>query len=190
MFNFALRDTLDFWSIGHKVFNSTPETFPVKFVPGDIFDKSFLEPGPITTESLVNQPPVDLASLSTLTPLRGRLSAIHAGAFFHLFSEEQQSELAYLFASLLSPEPGSIIFGMHAGTPEKGMRVGTVRPNTSPMSMFCHCPDSFIALWEGVFGAGKVEAKAGLKEVEMPEFKGISNAGAKFYFMYWSVKRL
>ena len=133
---------------------------------------------------------MNLATLSTLTSLRGRLSAIHAASFFHLFNEEQQSQLAYLLASLLSPEPGSIIFGMHSGRPEKGLRVEAVRPNTEAVHMFCHCPESFIALWEEVFGPGKVEVKAYLEDVERRDFREIASPGTRFYSLFWSVKRL
>lgn len=181
---------LEFWDIGHKVFKSTPESFPVKFVPGNIFDKSFLEPGPIITETPVNQAAVELTSLTTLTPLRGRLSAIHAGAFFHLFSEEQQAQLAHLLGSLLSPEPGSIIFGTHVGRTEKGLRVEALRPNTEGVRMFCHSPESFAALWEEVFGPGKVEVKVAIKTVERKDLKEITTPGVPIYFLVWSVKRL
>ena len=172
--------------MGHKVFRSTPESFPVKFIPGDAFDDAFLAPGPIVTKALNDEPPVDVAALTSLTPLRGRLSAIHASSFFHLFSESQQRELAHRLASLLSPEPGSLIFGVHVARPEKGLRVEFVRGNAAGARMFCHCPESWTALWEGVFGRGKVEVRTLLPEVPRPD----APPGVKTYMMVWSVKRL
>ena len=35
---------LDFWTLGHKLFGTTPETYPVAFLAGDILDGAFLAP--------------------------------------------------------------------------------------------------------------------------------------------------
>ncbi|EKM60738.1 uncharacterized protein PHACADRAFT_84487, partial [Phanerochaete carnosa HHB-10118-sp] len=120
----------EFWGIGHKVFKSTPESFPVKFIASDAFDDTFLTySGIIATLKSLDTPaagseqPVDLSALTSLTPLRGRVSVIYASSFFHLFDGERQSELASRLASLLVPAPGSFIFGSHIGRPEKGLRV-------------------------------------------------------------------
>jgi hypothetical protein len=32
----------EFWNFGHELFRSAPETFPVWFLAGDIFDRSCL----------------------------------------------------------------------------------------------------------------------------------------------------
>lgn len=176
----------DFWEIGHQVFKSTPETFPVKFMAGDVFDDSFLKLGPIAAESLQNQGPVDLSSQTTLTSLRGRFSAIHASFFFHLFSEEQQTELAHRLRSLLSPEPGSIIFGIHIGRPEKGLRIEDRGPNQR-VRIFGHSPESWNGIWDDAFGGGKVEANAFLQK--RAELKPLTKYEAN-YLLVWSVKRL
>ena len=174
----------EFWDIGHKVFKSTPESFPVKFIAGDAFDDAFLVRAPVATA-----PPsdaLDLASITSLTPLHGRLAAIHASSFFHLFGEAQQAELARRLASLLSPTPGSFIFGLHLAHPEKGLRTEFTRPNAPGVSMFCHGPASWVQLWEEVFGAGSVDVQTDLQEVvrkDVPE-------GTKTYIMTWSVRRL
>ncbi|GJE94374.1 hypothetical protein PsYK624_105430 [Phanerochaete sordida] len=176
----------NFWDIGHRVFKSTPETFPVKFVSGNIFDDDFLAPAdaPIPAG---DAPPVDLRALTSLSPLRGRLSAIYASSFFHLFSETQQATLAARLGALLAPTPGSFIFGSHIGRPEKGLRTELARPNVaSSVRMLCHSPESWRELWEGVFGKDRVEVKAVLREVQrrdMPE-------GVTAFIMAWSVKRL
>ena len=178
----------EFWEIGHKLFKSTPDSFPVPFLPGDAFDDAFLALGPIATTAPTTPPP-ELASLKTLTPLHGRLSAIHASAFFHLFSEEKQLELARRLAALLSPEPGSVIMGMHGARPEKGLRVEAVRANSHGIRMFCHSPESWAELWErDVFGEGQVKVEARLVEVVRDDLLAVE--AAKFYFMLWSVTRL
>ena len=172
--------------MGHKIFFSTPQTLPVKFMAGDIFDKSFLEPGEITVSMPHNQSSADLPSLTTLTVLRGKLSAIHASLFFHLFSEEHQTELAHLLGCLLSPEPGSIIFGTHTGRPEKGVRVEH-RGANQRVQIFSHSPESWNAMWETVFGPGKVEVSSFLRE--RSELRALTG-GETNYLLVWWVKRL
>ncbi|KAI0066720.1 hypothetical protein BV25DRAFT_1912758 [Artomyces pyxidatus] len=135
-----------FWDAGHKVFRTTPETFPVPFIAGDAFDPAHLAiVPPFTAPPTAPRP--DLATLTSLNPLHGYVSAIHATAFFHLFQEEQQLQLARALAGLLSPEPGSIMFGTHAGLPEAGFRV-----SSSGIRGFSHSPESWKELWERVFG--------------------------------------
>lgn len=102
---------------------------------------------------------LDFKTLKSLAPLQGRVSAIHAASFFHLFDEATQSTIAKTFANLLSSEKGSIILGSQAckcisstpvvrifvttydiARPEKGLQ------DHSPM--FCHSPASWTELWE------------------------------------------
>ena len=175
----------EFWAIGHKMFKDTPESFPVTFVPGDAFDDAFLAPAPIAPQP-PTEPLPDFATLTTFTPLQGRISAIHAGYLFHLFDEERQLELAKRVASLLSPEPGSFILGAHGGRPQKGARTEAMRPNAGGSAMFCHSPESWEELWtKDVFGPGQVKVDVQLVTVERPEFPD-----TKMYFLEWSVTRL
>jgi hypothetical protein len=172
------------------LFKSTPESFPVKFLPGDIFEPSFLEPREILDTKPSSAVP-DLSSLTSLTPLLGHVSAIHASAFFHLFSEERQLQLAKLFASLLSPEPGSIAFGSHVGLPQKGPRMGVRQPGQKEAAtrMFCHSPQSWTEMWENVMGKGKVEVWATIKEVQRRDCVVIGE-DTRSYILTWSVKRI
>ncbi|KAG6807488.1 hypothetical protein H0H92_007296 [Tricholoma furcatifolium] len=178
-----------FWDYGHDLFKSTPESFPATFIAGDAFDSGFIaprkpfyapeEPAPL------NQP---LNALKSLTPLQGRLSAVHASSFFHLFDEAGQLQLARQVATLLSPAPGSIIFGMHGGKPEKGFRTEAI--SSSGNYMFCHSPETWKEVWDGdVFVRGSVKVEAGLHEVERKDMTAVT-PGAKFYVMWWSVTRL
>ena len=84
----------------------------MRFVPGDIFDTNYLAFVPPTYEQPSTSTPVPSA-LTTLTPLQGHVSAIHASMFFHLFDEEKQRALALRLAGLLSPRPGSMVLGRH-----------------------------------------------------------------------------
>ncbi|PIL34360.1 hypothetical protein GSI_03135 [Ganoderma sinense ZZ0214-1] len=81
-----------FWELGHRLFCSTADTFPAVFLPGDIFDLTHLDPVSAEDRTLLHRGPTPmppLRSLTSLSPLRGYVAAIHAGAFFHLFSEER-----------------------------------------------------------------------------------------------------
>jgi hypothetical protein len=163
----------EFWDLGHKLFKSTPSSFPVRFLAGDALDPSFLPSLPPLYSPPSGMAP-SLNSLTSLAPLHGRTSVIFAASFFHLFGEEKQLHVAKALAGLLSPEPGSIIFGLHIGQPE---------PGTKGRSMFCHSPESWGKLWDGqVFKQGSVTVEARLKVMEM--------FGESHHLMYWSVKRV
>ena len=189
--------------LGHKLFRSSAETFPAVFLPGDIFDPTHLAPPPA---NIINDPALahapgspgmpPLKLLTSLNPLRGHVSAIHAGAFFHLFSKDRQTVLARSLASLLSSAPGSMIVGWQAGAPHKGVRVITQAPDHTPraasqipvlsVSQFCHSPESWVELWDGqVFERGSVKVETNLVRPEnVPE--GVYD----YYTLCWSVTRL
>ncbi|KAJ4465686.1 hypothetical protein C8J55DRAFT_538565 [Lentinula edodes] len=179
----------DFWDLGHEMFKSTPKSFPVPFVQGDIFDTNFLESTkPFTVESPPTKPVPALNTLTSLNPLRGHLSACFCGAFFHLFGEDAQKQIAEALAGLLSPEPGSMIFGVHGSRAVKGFW----HPTGSERYMFCHSPESWKDLWEGLFGKGNVEVKAQLrKEIGGDDLFG-TYPGNKdpYHVMEWSVSRI
>ncbi|KAG1745247.1 hypothetical protein EDB19DRAFT_1849291 [Suillus lakei] len=160
----------ELWDLGHVLFRSTPTSFPSQFIAGDCLDPTFLssESGP-TPRS-----PPDLSSLTSLNGLHGELTAIHASSIFHLFSAEQQASLVRAVASLLSPAPGSIIFGSHVGLPKQG----TIREEVLGMTveMYCYDPESWNKLWED---AGPFKTEAILKEVIGPN-------GEIGWMMVWS----
>lgn len=152
---------LALWEIGHKLFRSTTDTFPVPFIQGDIFDPLHIAPT-APHYSLPITPRPSLSTLTSLTPLEGHVSVIHATLFFHLFQEEGQLAVARALASLLSPLPGSLIFGSHSGLPVAGLKpTPTVRGDY----VYCHSPESWRTLWDGVvFEKGTVEVAAELAQ--------------------------
>ncbi|EJF63373.1 hypothetical protein DICSQDRAFT_82948 [Dichomitus squalens LYAD-421 SS1] len=181
----------DFWSLGHEMFRSTPATFPAHFLEGDILDPAFLSPvAPLPTSSSPAQTRPSLSSLTSLNGLHGHVSAIFAGAFFHLFSYPQQHHIAQLLAGLLSPLPGSVLFGVQGGTTIQ--RLWT--PGLDGWSMECHSPESWRELWEGVFAeaGAKVEVKARLrKEIGGDDFFGMWPGNTDpYHVLEWSVTRL
>ncbi|OJT14322.1 hypothetical protein TRAPUB_9113 [Trametes pubescens] len=184
-----------FWKAGHKLFKTTQNTFPVPFVAGDAFDPAHLEIVP-PFYSPPDTPVPHLATLTSLNPLRGHVSAVHASAFFHLFDEARQLQLAKALAGLLSPEPGSMLIGAHGGRQEKGLRYETgtgLHSIYTNEPMFCHSPESWTELWDGqIFRKGTVKVTAFLRETQRKDLEGAPGIvpGAKFHALVWSVTRL
>ncbi|KAK0459013.1 uncharacterized protein EV420DRAFT_1541853 [Desarmillaria tabescens] len=165
----------EFWDLGHKLFKSTPETFPARFIPTDIFELKGLVK---QKQPLASAP--ELSKVQSFAELSGNVSVIHAASFFHLFDEEKQFELAKIMAALLSSTPGSMIFGSHGGNPVKGVHTKTFSACTVPM--FCHSPESWKALWDGgVFPEGTVKVDTFLEEIVAKD------SSTNLYFLVWSV---
>ncbi|KAH9928827.1 uncharacterized protein B0H18DRAFT_1155277 [Fomitopsis serialis] len=176
----------EFWDMGYQLCKDSPGVFPVPFVQGDVLDPSFLKPSaPIYTPLESSKSNPELSSLTNLTPLTGRLSAIHASYFFHLFSEEKQLQIAQSLAGLLSPLPGSMIFGQHVAYTTKSTII--IHPTGEPVPMFCHSPESWKELWNGtVFKKGSVKVEAELSTLPVP--KGALDH--TYWQLVWSVTRL
>ncbi|OJA11840.1 hypothetical protein AZE42_04056 [Rhizopogon vesiculosus] len=72
--------------------------------------------------------------------------------------------MARALAGLLSPEPGSVILGVHTGAQEKGV-VNQVYRNIE-VDMFAHSSESWIAMWDGeIFEKGMVKVETEFREV-------------------------
>ncbi|KAF7969206.1 hypothetical protein HWV62_27999 [Athelia sp. TMB] len=171
----------DFWDMGNELYIAP---FPVPFVEGDVFDPAHIEPTP-PLYAPPSAPPPALGALTSLNPLRGHVSAIHASSLFHLFDEAPQRKLAHALGALLSPEPGSVIFGSHNGLRERGFKTGARRAN-----VFCHSPESWAELWDGgVFEREKVRVDAEIREHERRDpAKG--DQPFVVLWLVWSVTRL
>ncbi|KAF8705400.1 hypothetical protein RHS03_05646, partial [Rhizoctonia solani] len=169
----------DFWDLGFKLFKDDLALFPVPFLEGDVFSSQLLDlDAPRPTE----RPKVP--HLKTLTELLGRVSIIHASAFFHLFSEENQKKLAERCVALLNMEPGSTIFGSHNGAPEPGVYTGIGAPDRE---MFCHSPESWRKLWMELFGDRRINVMATLEGGEAgAKLVGPSLPRREKYAMIWS----
>ncbi|EJF60603.1 hypothetical protein DICSQDRAFT_155718 [Dichomitus squalens LYAD-421 SS1] len=171
----------DFWNLGHKLFKTTPKTFPIPFLAGDAFKPDFLEAvEPLYTAP--STPRLNLSELTSLNSLHGHVSVISVCAIFHLFSaEEAQFQLAQNIAGLLSSEPGSMILGYHIGREEAGVRVGQGTAGTD-FRLFCHSPESWTELWDGkLFWKGTVRVEARLMD---------HTTDQTYQMLEWSVTRL
>lgn len=174
-----------FWDFGHELFLSSPESFPAAFVEGDIFDSATISPRAPFKATEVLPPRPDLKSLISLTPLQGHIAAIYAASFFHLFDESKQLQVARQLASLLSPMPGSSIFGGHVGSPVKEIRTY----KNSDFQMFCHSPESWRDLWENqVFEKGDVRVDTRLIVLSYKTDEQAEAVDA--YWLSWSITRL
>ncbi|KAG2156752.1 uncharacterized protein EDB93DRAFT_1125401 [Suillus bovinus] len=174
----------ELWDLGHELFKSSPETFLAHFVRGDAFNPEILAVAPPASMQTSGTSTPDLDSLTSLNPLRGCVSVIHATAFFHLFKEDQQLHMARAFAGLLSSEPGSIILGVHTGAQQKGVMNRVYRG--IEVDMFAHSVESWTAMWDGeVFEKGTVKVDAQFKEVS----EG-AEGDERYPLLYWSVTRL
>ncbi|KAH8116127.1 hypothetical protein DFH11DRAFT_1702203 [Phellopilus nigrolimitatus] len=181
-----------FWGLGHKLFKSTPESFRIPFIPGDVFDPLHIAPAqPYYSPPTTPRP--TLSMLTSLTPLQGYVSAIHVSAFFHLFDEAEQLTAARALASLLSPLTGSMIFGAHSSALVSGLRE---TPNVRGRHIYCYSPEDWRALWDGViFAKGTVEVEAAL--VDSASWRGRVHTNeadlgkeTMWRSMVWHVKRV
>lgn len=182
-----------------ELFRAAEETKPISFIGGNILDDDFLDPSPNLESVPQFSKEVSLTNLESLSLLRGRVSAIHASMFFHLFSESDQLRIAEKLATLLSPVPGSIIFGNHIALAEAGIHPR----NTSGIRMFCHSPQTWREMWEKVFPKGTIEVYAELvMSDEMQPSKSAGENTNGYYgndtddrwenllWLVWSIKRL
>ncbi|KAG1731986.1 uncharacterized protein EDB91DRAFT_1330297 [Suillus paluster] len=175
----------ELWDLGHELFKSSPETFPAHFMGGDAFDPKMLAIARPASVQTTGAPSPDLNNLTSLNPLHGCVSAIHATSFFHLFKEDKQLHMARAFAGLLSAEPGSVIFRAHIGAKEKG----PVKKEFDKVEveMFGHNPESWISMWDGVvFEKGMVKVEAELRD----ETLGTAGRNNRPLSLFWSVTRL
>jgi hypothetical protein len=143
-----------------------------------------------SAQASTGDPPSGSSSaLTSLNPLRGRVFAIHASSLFHLFGEENQLPLARALAGLLSPEPGSMIFGLQRAAPEKkGFEPSLMGRDRR---MWYHSPESWTELWDGlVFEKGVVEVQTELVHVEWKKLQPDAPQNETLTFMVWSVTRL
>lgn len=120
-----------------------------------------LEPriSPLPPLSLGDKP-VPMQLSRGLEDLRGRLSVIYAGAFFHLFNEETQFAIALRLLLLLrrpfSSSPldsaapkkrrKAIIFGRHQSQAEAGMI-----PDWMGRERYAHSPSTLPGMWAKAF---------------------------------------
>ncbi|SCV68505.1 BQ2448_626 [Microbotryum intermedium] len=154
-----------FLALGHQLFRDEPSSpsTPV-FLADDLFSTSFLTaPAAEPSSPSSASPPPALKSLTSLTPLLGRVRHIHCGSLFHLFGEERQAQLAHKLFALLSPTTGSTIFGSQLGSSIASLRDRyRLSDNADPEAedqAWCHSPESWKKLWADLAEERKVQLR-------------------------------
>ncbi|KAK0702361.1 hypothetical protein B0H67DRAFT_637993 [Lasiosphaeris hirsuta] len=111
---------------------------------------------------------------SPLTELAGRMNIVYTGAFFHLFSLEDQEKMALRVLQLLAPKPGSLVIGRQSGSEDAG--AFTRSGDTSGRTHFRHNVQSWKELWDRV---GKADGSRWSVEANLdaPEFTLIAPTG-------------
>lgn len=76
-----LNIRLELWDLGYDLCQDSAKSFPVTFLAGDALNPTFLSQSTSNTELHMS---LDLTSLKSLNPLKGKVSAIYAVSFFHV----------------------------------------------------------------------------------------------------------
>lgn len=113
---------LDFLELGYELFRDK-HTLRSKFMKADIFDEN-----------------------SPLRELHGKIDIVDASSFFHLFTWDDQKQVARSVIQLLKPQKDSLVVGR---------QVGNVKPDEYPRrdgqgTRFRHNIESWRRLWTEV----------------------------------------
>lgn len=170
----------DVWKLGLELI-SRKNHYDIPFVAGDLFDPYFLE-AVYPFYTIPNCPAPSLSSLTSLNLLHGQVSIVSACHVFHRFDEAHQLQLARAISGLLSPQPGSMIIGVHSARPNHGREVEP--SGEGAVERFYHSPQSWTELWDGgLFQKDTVRVKARLVESQ-------GGDSEDQWIMEWSVTRL
>ncbi|KFY75014.1 hypothetical protein V499_04993 [Pseudogymnoascus sp. VKM F-103] len=113
----------EFWDLGYALFRDKA-SFKAQFLTGDVFDPA-----------------------SELGKLDGKVDVLHAGLFFHLFSYEQQIEVAKRTVKLMRPVEGSLLVGWQVGSSSD---TGALRSEDGKKILYRHDEESWAGLWREV----------------------------------------
>ncbi|KFY36400.1 hypothetical protein V494_05040 [Pseudogymnoascus sp. VKM F-4513 (FW-928)] len=112
----------EFWELGYELFGDS-DRLKASFFTGDVFDPA-----------------------SELGKLDGTLDVLHAGLFFHLFSYEQQIEVAKRVIKLMRPVEGSLLVGWQVGSSDSGL----LQSADGKSILYRHDEKSWTGLWREV----------------------------------------
>ncbi|KAL7809055.1 hypothetical protein V8C26DRAFT_412315 [Trichoderma gracile] len=133
----------EYLSMSYELFKDQ-DRLRTTFIAADIFDHS-----------------------SPLVELTGKLNIIYVGDFFHLFSLEEQEQIAVRIIQLLAPQSDSLIIGRQSGGEVAGEN--TRAGDTSGRKHYQHSPQSWKQLWDRV---GNMTGSKWSAEVDLcPEFR-------------------
>ncbi|KAF1821135.1 uncharacterized protein K489DRAFT_382176 [Dissoconium aciculare CBS 342.82] len=120
---------LDLIDLGYELFRDR-ETLHSKFIAADVFDAE-----------------------SPLTQLYGKIDVINASSFFHLFTRDEQLQIARQCVKLLRPQANSLIVGRHRAQVVAGDTTGKFGPSAK----FWHSAESWEQFWTEIGNEMHVE---------------------------------
>lgn len=153
-----------FFAVGYKLFEDSKDSvladgtrrLDTTFIAADVFD--------------------DNSRL--VTELAGMMDIIYTGAFFHLFTLDEQEKAAARVVQLLAPKPGSLIVGRQSGSEEAGEDARKGAPGGR--GPFRHNAQSWKDLW------GRVGEATGTRwsveaDISSPEYSlaGVAEGKSK-----------
>ncbi|KAI0084619.1 hypothetical protein BDY19DRAFT_970210 [Irpex rosettiformis] len=176
---FACDLRQEFLDYGHRLYNDA-STCGIHFLTANAFDIPYPPPsdGPTVTD-------LTSTNVTDVSQLRGQVTHLYAGLFFHLFEEAVQYDLALRLGTLMKRESGSVLYGRQMGAEEPRDVEGT--------GMFAHNPESWTRMWKKAFtelesaefAENRVVVKA---KFVVPEEKNIVKLDVELPVLYWSVQ--
>jgi hypothetical protein len=116
----------EFVDLGYDLFQDrTKEGSKINFLVANIFDDD-----------------------SSLNQLDGRISVVYTGSFFHLFTWDEQFDVAKRIVSILKPEPGVILCGRQVGNETPGNYASSVYEGER--QRYRHDVKSWTDFWDEV----------------------------------------
>lgn len=121
---------------------------------------------------------------SDLNQLKGQISIIYAGFFFHLFTFDQAVEIAVRLIGIMKAEKGSLILGKQAGSPTADDRLLDLK---AAGKLWRHSPESWTKVWQvaGQKSGTKWRVNAVLEENDAKE----AWAKIKPQWLSWEIER-
>ncbi len=145
---------MDFMELGYDLFRDK-DKLKSQFIAAGIFDED-----------------------SDLKLLDGKIDIIHTGSFFHLFTWDEQVQIAKRVVRLLKPKPNSMVIGRQFGN----VKPGEYPRRSGKGTRYRHDVASWERMWEQVGNetGTKWKVEASLVEMKQKEdFKHLYDNGAR-----------
>lgn len=137
--------------LGYKLFLDE-KTLKTEFMDGDVFDPE-----------------------SSLKKLEGgKIDILHAAAFFHLFSLEEQKSIARRVLKILKPQKDSLLVGRQVGNVKGGNFPHRTNPGTM---MFRHDTETWKQMWKEIGDEMGVKLDVQAELLDWPEVVPVTSQG-------------
>lgn len=163
------------WIVAEALAKETGDFTQLPWAQGNLLDERFLP----SLRGHASKAPVDLFSVTSLSALEGKTSAIFAERLFHCLPFSDQETLARRLVPLLSKRKGSMIFGRDHGLEEPGV------DKEDDFEIFYQSRESWRQLWTNAF---KIHDEQKNLEFEV-ELKS-SASWHHDHDLWWSITRV